>query len=270
MKPQEDIGSFIKTKLQSTEKPSNEETWDRIQSSLKERKKKKRFVFFLKWGSGIALFLIVGLFALNNSNDTSNTKPVTSSQTDEINTATSSKIKDTETNTIDTNSDTDANTLSSLKEEGVTTTSQDIPTKNDMISQEGTSKPKTEALTSNTKELGTQETTPKSTTVSTIKETSIKDASVKDTSIDKEATSNIPVVQTEKIATDNSSKKTPKNNAAIDTIVNRNDVPVTHTSKKIYYYYNSKNGQEMSSTDKRVIDSIMKANKPKQDSLKID
>jgi cytoskeletal protein RodZ len=115
MKPQEDIGSFIKTKLQSTEKPSNEETWDRIQSSLKERKKKKRFVFFLRWGAGIALLSIIGFFILNNNIDTSNTKQAAASQTDDVSISNSSKTENTHSNTVETNTnlDTDTSTLSS-------------------------------------------------------------------------------------------------------------------------------------------------------------
>ncbi|MEP0262809.1 hypothetical protein [Dokdonia sp.] len=254
MKPQEDIGSFIKTKLQSTEKPSNEETWDRIQSSLKERKKKKRFVFFLRWGSGIALLSIIGFLILNNNIDTSNTKQVTPSQTQDTSITNASKTEDIHTKVIETNTylNTETSTLNSLEEEGAIT--QDMDTKNDPHSQEENSTPKIEVSTPNTKE-----TTPKDEMATT----------VKDTSIDKVVSTDESGVQTEKTAI-NLRNKVSENNITRDSIVNRNDVPVTHTSKKVYYYYNSKNGQEMSSMDKRVIDSIRQANEPKQDSLKID
>jgi len=39
-------------------------------------------------------------------------------------------------------------------------------------------------------------------------------------------------------------------------------------TEKVYYYYNSKDGQEVSSMDKKVIDSTLQANSIKKDSLR--
>ncbi len=241
MKPQEDIGSFIKTKLQSTEKTSKEDTWDRIQSSLEKRKKKKRIAFYFKWGIGITFLLIAGLFILIDSNDITNTEQVVQSQTNNISTSSSTKTKD-----INIPTDTSMQSVS-YKEDS---NNQDIQTENGSTSKKGNLDPK---------EANSTEKTSKSITISTTKKTST----------DQEVISSKINVQKKNVTAPTSSKKI-NNDIIKDSIINRNDVPVTHTTKKVYYYYNSKDGQEMSSTNKAVIDSIIKANEPKQDSLKIN
>ena len=65
MKPEEDIGSLIKTKLQSAQKASKESTWEQIQHSLEERRKKRRMAFYYKLGSVGLLILLGALFIFN-------------------------------------------------------------------------------------------------------------------------------------------------------------------------------------------------------------
>ncbi|MFT5890563.1 MAG: chromatin remodeling complex protein RSC6 [Dokdonia sp.] len=236
MKPQEDIGSLIKTKLQSAERASNEATWERIQHSLEQRKKKRRFAFYIQLGLVGLLLIISALFMFNYvSTSTENTivfQKETPIETDsqeiigiEKDKASIEAIvhsttipKNNDVKNLDASRNQDQETF---KENTVTQISKDLDlkTKNERIED------KTEAIT----------------------------VAVKS----KENASKISV-----------SKEASKNSKALDTIVNRNDVPVTQTTQKIYYYYNSKNGQEMSSTDKKVIDSIVKMNQKKQDSLK--
>lgn len=258
MKPQEDIGSFIKTKLQSAEKASKEDTWDRIQSSLEKRKKKKRAIFFLKWSSIIALLVISGLLIVYSNSATPSIETTVNPESE------------TSTLTVPLKSENVSTTLSDKEEINALDPVQKEMSKNndtqngysekDNVMEENTMISKTKTNTVDNSTSNSTETSQKQPTeiVSTTPVSSNNDISIKDNS-SKSLTTN-----------KNTKEQAISNTIDQDTIVNRNDVPVTHTTKKIYYYYNSKNGQEISSTEKSVIDSIVKANEPKKDSLKID
>lgn len=223
MKPQEDIGSLIKTKLQSAKKASNEATWERIQHSLEERKRKRRNAFYIKLGSAGLLLIIGALFMFNYSdiitNSTTTSQEETHSKIDDqkIIEAEESKSSSLPSQTIKVSTNTDVNNLDASN-------------------------------------LQNQEASKGSTT-------SIINDSIKETIFKTE-------ISKENLHPLNVLKGSSKNAKALDTIVNRNDVPVTQTTQKVYYYYNSKNGQEMSSTNKKVIDSIVEINQKKRDSLK--
>lgn len=235
MKPQEDIGSLIKTKLQSVEKASNEPTWEKIQHSLEERKKKRRFAFYIKTGLAVLLLMISALFMFNY-----------------VNTSTE-------------------NTITSQEEILVKTNNQDLVIKKDKETTE-VAIPTTTISKNNTIEnldVSSNQNQEKAIEKTTTQNSENLDLKVKSerregkkeviTAVSKSKENNSQI---------NVSKEASKNSIALDTIVNRNDVPVTQTTQKIYYYYNSKDGQEMSSTNKKVIDSIVKMNQKKQDSLK--
>lgn len=261
MKPQEDIGSFIKAKLQSAEKASKEDTWDRIQSSLEKRKKKKRAIFFLKWSSIVALLVISGLLIVYSNSTTSDTDNNTTINL-QTETSTSTAPLDSEDVSTSIHSDKEEASIQSVAQEEMSKnndTQNGYSEKDSMIEENTmTSKTKTNAVNNSTS--NNIETNQKQPTevVSKTPMTPNNDISNKDNS-SKNLTTN-----------KNTKEQAVSNTIDQDTIVNRNDVPVTHTTKKIYYYYNSKNGQEISSTEKSVIDSIVKANEPKKDSLKID
>ena len=235
MKPQEDIGSLIKTKLQSAEKASNEATWERIQHSLEERKKKRRFAFYIKAGLTVLLLIISSLFLFNYMS-TSPENTIVSQE--------GIHLKTDNQEAIDIEKDKGAIEVTTH-----TTTSKDNGIKNsDVNNSQDQEIPKEDVVTQISNDLNLK-----------TKSEHVKDKTEAITvaSKSKENSSQISV-----------SKEASKNSKAFDTIVNRNDVPVTQTTQKVYYYYNSKNGQEMSSTDKKVIDSIVKINLKKQDSLK--
>jgi hypothetical protein len=236
MKPQEDIGSLIKTKLQSVEKASNEPTWEKIQHSLEERKKKRRFAFYIKTGLAVLLLMISALFMFNY-----------------VNTSTESTITSKEEPLLKT----DNQDLVIKKEKE--TTEVAIPTTT--ISKNNT----IESLGANSNQ--NQEKITETTTTQNSEDLDLKTKS--EHVEDKTEAITMTSKSKENSSQTNVSKEASKNSIALDTVVNRNDVPVTQTTQKIYYYYNSKNGQEMSSTNKKVIDSIVKMNQKKQDSLNI-
>ena len=69
------------------------------------------------------------------------------------------------------------------------------------------------------------------------------------------------------------STKKSVNVTKFEPILNEPDEIITQESvavrtEKVYYYYNSKDGQEVTSKDKKVIDSTMQANYLKKDSLR--
>ncbi len=235
MKPEEDIGSLLKTKLQSVQKASKEPAWEKIQHSLEERRKKRRMAFYFKIGSA-GLLILLGVFFMFTyvHIDTEN---ATVSQEEGYSTSNSQKTIGIEkrTNVLETPKDIkivsenkDVNNL-----EGNKAAHQEMP-------QEKYRKAISNAF---------------------------------DETLENNEAENKTNTQVETAA---HTKKTPFTNApletnnekTLDTIINRNDVPVTQTTQKVYYYYNSKNGQEMSSTNKKVIDSIVEVNQKKQDSLK--
>ena len=236
MKPQEDIGSLIKTKLQSVEKASNEPTWERIQHSLEERKKKRRFAFYIKTGLAVLLLIISTLFMFNY-----------------VNTSTE-------------------NTITSQEEILVKTDNQDLVIKKDKEATE-VAIPTTTTSKNNTTEnldVSSNQNQEKATEKTTTQNSENLDLKTKmEHREDKKEVITVASKSKENSSQISVSKEASKNSIALDTIVNRNDVPVTQTTQKVYYYYNSKDGQEMSSTNKKVIDSIVKMNQKKQDSLKI-
>jgi len=242
MKSQEDIGSLIKTKLQATEKVSNEATWERIQHSLEERKQKRRFAFYIKLGSAGLLVLIGVLFMINyNDHPTVNTTVSKEKTT----------IENTDTRAVST------------EEKASHEVAPDVTTDTDSKNNEENL---VQDLQINKKqETPTSKSVVKSTT--TQKESNIKEQPSKGKT--KNA-SNVVVIPKEKNPKTTSPLHTATKTKVTDTIVNRNDVPVTQTTQKVYYYYNSKDGQEMKTTNKKEIDSIVKANQIKTDSLKID
>lgn len=231
MKPQEDIGGLIKTKLQSAERTSNEPTWERIQNSLEERKKKRRFAFYIKLGSVVLLFMISAVFILTYTS--TNTENTVISQ-EEIH----PKSDHQNVITIETNKE--------IKKAAVHATAT---SKNNEVNP------------SETSYLIDQEITEENsiTPISKRLDTKTKKEDIEDKTVVTENKKNTPqAITSEDI----------KKIKVLDTIVNRNDVPVTQTTQKVYYYYNSKNGQEVRNTDKKVIDSIVAMNQRKQDSLK--
>ncbi|WP_299763516.1 hypothetical protein [uncultured Dokdonia sp.] len=240
MKSQEDIGSLIKTKLQATEKVSNEATWERIQHSLEERKQKRRFAFYIKLGSAGLLVLIGVLFIINYSSHSSINTTVFEEKT---------TIENVDTKAI------------SIEEKASYEVAPDVTAGTDPKNNEEN---EVQDLKINKKqETPTSKSVVKSTT--TQKESNIKEQPSKGKT--KNA-SNVVVIPKEKNPKTTSPSHTTVNTMDIDTIVNRNDVPVTQTTQKVYYYYNSKDGQEMKTTNKKEIDSIIKANQIKTDSLK--
>ncbi|WP_299677347.1 hypothetical protein [uncultured Dokdonia sp.] len=234
MKQQEDIGSLIKEKLQMAEKVSNDATWDRIQQSMEERKKKRRFAFYIKLGSAGLIVLIGALVIMNYSNSI-----------------------DENTSTSKDNMHIEHKSTNALATEGKELKNVDTP----------------ETITTTSSKKSTKERTPEELyqEVSTQSKTTSTEVTpeVKNTSLKTEEKFTSATIRNtkKKVAKTNSSVKKDSKTTMIDTVVNRNDVPVTQTTQKIHYYYNSKTGQEVSSTDKRVIDSIMKANQVKSDSL---
>lgn len=281
MKPQEDIGSFIKAKLQSAEKASREDTWDRIQSSLEKRKKKKRAIFFLKWSSIIALLVISGLLIVYSNSATPSIETTVQSESETNSSATPLKLEDTPTS-----SNKEENSAHYLAQEEIHSSNdmQDGQPKNDSTLQENTTTSKikidtTNNLTSNDSETITKQSSEIAPTTSnnltsnnseTITKQSSEIAPTTSAVSSNDISPNKDITQKKPITSKDTKEPVVSNTIDQDTIVNRNDVPVTHTTKKIYYYYNSKNGQEISSPNKSVIDSIVKANEPKQDSLKMD
>ena len=79
----------------------------------------------------------------------------------------------------------------------------------------------------------------------------------------------MPDYRKEKVKID---KKTIKQNPKPISVSTVNQESSTETpvnkTVKMYYYYNSKDGQEFKSPDKKVIDSIIKANKVITDSIR--
>lgn len=237
MKSQEDIGSLLKTKLQATEKVSNEATWERIQHTLEERKQKRRFAFYIKLGSAGLLVLIGVLFIINYSS-----YPTTNTNVPEekIN------IENTDTKSI------------SIEEKANYKVAPDVTA--DTASKSNEVKDL---------QIDKQQETP--TTKAVVKTTTTKNAPEIKEEPSKSKTKDVAkvvAIPKEKNPKVTSPLHTSANTKDMDTIVNRNDVPVTQTTQKVYYYYNSKDGQEMTSTNKKEIDSIVKANQIKSDSLK--
>lgn len=228
MKPEEDIGSLIKTKLQSAQKASKESTWERIQHSLEERRKKRRIAFYYKVGAAGLLVLLGALFMLNYIS--TDTEPTISKK--DIYSTTDTPITD------ELHISTDAENVSENK--NIT----NLGTTN-AVHQEVFEKKQMTTISED------------------FNETSKIDQTASNTKIKNEI-----VASNDTISFTNLSPKT-KNTKAADTIINRNDVPVTQTTQKVYYYYNSKNGQEVSSTNKRVIDSVVEINQKRKDSLQM-
>lgn len=233
MKSQEDIGSLIKTKLQATEKASNEATWGRIQHSLEERKQKRRFAFYIKLGSAGLLVLIGALFMINYS---SHSTIKTTVSEEKIN------IENIDTKTT------------FIEEKASYGVAPDVTT--DTVSKSNEVKDL---------QIDTQQETP--TTKVVVKTTSEENATEIKEKPTKDA-SKVITIPKKKHPKASSPLHTIENTMDMDTIVNRNDVPVTQTTQKVYHYYNSKDGQEMKTTNKKEIDSIVKANQIKTDSLK--
>ena len=239
MKPQEDIGSLIKTKLQATEKVSNEATWERIQHSLEKRKQKRRFAFYIRLGSAGLLVLMGALFLINYVSDTNKNTTTFDEEIGIENPDTKSVSKEKK---ADYKVSTEITTGTNLENKETSELKSDISKQQETLSNTTVSKTATGGITETKKE------------------------STKNTEIQ---TKPIAIVETkEEKPETNHSRKDGLNTKVIDTILNSNDVPVTQTTQKVYYYYNSKNGQEISSMDKGVIDSIVKANQVKPDSLK--
>ena len=248
MKPQEDIGELIKTKIQSSEKTSDEATWERIQHSLEERRRKRRFAFYLKLGSA-SLLVLIGIFITLNyfSNDNIETTPSENLPQSKIETPKETSITNEESQDIrsDITIDKDQNIIKDIEAHTEETTLKNI----DVSEQQPT------------------ENVSKASSNNTITE---KENKVNNTKEQNHSISNT-VEKTAQASSKKEEVKTLKNTISpkvTDSIMNSNDIPVTQTTKKVYYYYNSKNGQEISSMDKRVIDSIMKANEVQRDSLK--
>lgn len=238
MKPEEDIGSLIKSKLQSAQKASKEATWERIQHSLEERRRKRRVSFYFKVGSAGLLILLGALFVFTYVS--MNTESTIITQEEAYSTSDSQK------------------TVSTKKSNEIS---------ENFIQIEGVSKNKNE------NNLEVSSTSDQE--ISEKRHTAVISIDF-DKDLEKSQSGNKTKTQVETIANNENNENTPnsnspnatKNEKALDTIVNRNDVPVTQTTQKVYYYYNSKNGQEISSTNKKVIDSIVEVNHKKQDSLK--
>lgn len=226
MKPEEDIGSLIKTKLQAAQRASKEPTWERIQHSLEERRKKRKIAFYFKVGSFMLLLLLGSLFMFTYLDiDTNNTTVSPSDIQEKVGDEKSNEVSVNHTDRKETSTNNDANNLK-------VNTSVDQETQLNTITKE---------VDGNLKNI---------------------DVSNKIKNQTKTVTSNENTSHTNSI-------RQITNETVLDTIVNRNDVPVTQTTQKVYYYYNSRNGQEMSSTSKKVIDSIVEINLKKRDSLKV-
>jgi preprotein translocase subunit SecF len=57
-------------------------------------------------------------------------------------------------------------------------------------------------------------------------------------------------------------------NSVVKTGSSEVEDKVAIRTEKVYYYYNSKDGQEVMTTDKKVIDSVMQSNAKKKDSIR--
>ena len=66
MKLQEDIGPLVKQKLEALQDTSREEMWDKISTSLDERKKKRRMIYFLSSIGFVALLFLTVTLVIGN------------------------------------------------------------------------------------------------------------------------------------------------------------------------------------------------------------
>ncbi len=213
----EDIGDLIKEKLHTVEKPFEKDSWPEIQDSLHKKRKKRRIVFFIKFGVLALLLTLIGFSILNE------TTLLPSNESKEIQSQEKIIVPD---DSIKTSS----NELSNRK--AIINTDNDIEIE-----------------------------------INRIKD-SIETQIIKynESNTDFSKTIQTPQRQIKKQKT-----KPVKLNVSKESLEKeKNSIPQASTTRKIYYYYNSKDGQEMSSMDKRVIDSVMRANEYKQDSIKID
>lgn len=212
----EDIGDLIKEKLHTVEKPFEKDSWPRIQDSLHKKRKKRRIVFFIKFGLFTLLLTLLGFSILKQTPSTPSNEH--------------KEIKSQEKVILPNDSTKKSNQLSNKK--------ANIGIDNDVEIKINRIKDSIETQIMKYNEGSNDLTkTPQSQKTQTTKQKdSPKKLNVSQESFEKE----------------------------------KNNIPQVSTTKKIYYYYNSKDGQEMSSMDKKVIDSVMRANEYKQDSIKID
>ena len=239
MKQKEDIGTLFEKRLKEAKRSPNKGLWERINTTLEEESKRRRRVLWL-WsgGIGIALLLIallvVNPFSFSGSSSETDTNTLKASPSkDEVNTEPTSDINLNATELSSSEDELKAEPNSAIDAHITEVSSSD----DNLRTKANSDIPSTEKNYTQGSEV-----------------ISIENNPVMELSPQKDKVSEVNMTNNKVKKTVTPSPKRQKNQ--ITKTIETDTVEI----KTTYHYYNSGNNEQVETTKKEVIDSLMKTN----------